>query len=447
MDVHEISSLIIKEGVKLGADEVAAIVVRDLMKQVRFANNEVTVINILDEMSANILLKKDKKVLIASITDVSDEGIKRCLNDLVKMAKVIRAHESYAPLPRGPFEYEDVPRIYDGRVPRLNDKCVDYVEAAMNSASKEGPVRAAGTLSTTESVLSLTTSSDISAELKKTKVELLIRCLANGESSGVGISCGSNLDDFDPEGAGEEAGRLARMSMNPVGGKAGSYDVVLGRPAAAVFFDVVAGASSAFLVDSGLSCLADRIEQEVGSKALTIYDDPKMEGGLGSRPFDDEGYPTRKTTIIKDGILKTYLHNSFTAKRHKTTSTSNAGWIVPRPWNVVVRAGELSDEDLVADVNDGLYVNNLTYVRFQDYRAGDFSGIIRDGVFRIKNGEVAEPIKGLRLSDNVLRMLKNLRACSKEQAQIRHWWMEWGSPVVKTPLVAIDDVRFTIAVK
>jgi len=146
-------------------------------------------------------------------------------------------------------------------------------------------------------------------------------------------------------------------------------------------------------------------------------------------------------------VLKTYLHNSITAKRHNTSSTANAGWVVPRPWNVVVQAGDRSDEELLAEVRRGLLVNNITYVRFQDYARGDFSAVIRDGVFLVEGGEIKTGVKGLRLSDNVLSMLGSVQALSEEARQTAHWWMEWGSPAVVTPIVLMGQVGFTVPTK
>jgi len=120
---------------------------------------------------------------------------------------------------------------------------------------------------------------------------------------------------------------------------------------------------------------------------------------------------------------------------------------MPLPWNVLVKEGEFSDEELFEDVKSGLFVNNITYVRFQDYRKGDFSGIIRDGLFKIKNGEITTPIRGLRLSDNLLHLLNNVTAFSSKAAQISQWWMEFDTPSVWAPLMSATNIGFTVATK
>lgn len=447
MKIQEVSTSIVNDGLRLEADEVAAIVPRSTSTQVRFANSEVTVTKTWDEIGARILLKKDQKILIARISELSKKGIQDALKDLISMVKVMAPHRNYAPLPRGPFVYPNIPGLYDDRIPKLYEKNVDYVEAAINSAVANGAKRVAGTLQTTSSDSSITTSKNVEGTQKKTTINIVVRCLSNGESSGMAVSCGTRLNNFDPEEAGREAGRIAAKSVKLKSGKPGKYNVILSRIASATLFDIVGGMSSAFNVDSAFSCMAEKIGKKIASEKLTVYDDATANESLGSTPFDDEGNPTSKTTIIRDGILQSYLHNSLTSKKHKTQTTANAGWISPRPWNIIVRKGELNEDELFEEVKNGLYVNNLTYVRFQDYRKGDFSASTRDGVFKIEDGELGEAVKGLRLSDNLLFMLQNITGLSKATRQITHWWMGWRTPSVKTPMICIKNVGFTVPTK
>ncbi len=453
MDLEDISQFLVDKGLKLGADGIVASTTSKTLRQIRFGNNEITITKTWDEIVTEVLLEKDKKVLTGTMTDTSRDSMQKTLKDLTTMAKVMKPHENYAPFPEGPFKYKEIPQLYDKRISRLAEKSVDYVTAAMNSAMKNGASRSAGTLLIEDSASKLMSSRNAEGERKKTTINLAIRSLADGEASGVGITCGTNLDDFHPEKAGAEAGKLAKMSLHAKSEKPGKYDVVFSRVANAVLFDIVAGMNSAFYVDTGISCFVNKVHEKVAAETVTLHDDGQVAGGVGSTPFDEEGNPTGKTAIIEKGVLKTHLHNSLTAKKHKTKSTGNATrtklyrtWI-PLPWNVVVKEGERSDKELFAEVKNGLFVNNITYVRFQDYRTGDFSGIVRDGMFKIENGEITRPVKGLRLSDNVLHLLQNVTGLSKEAVQISQWWMEFDTPSVWTPLALARDIGFTVATK
>jgi len=447
VELGELAEFALREALRLGAEEAAVIAHRDISRQVRFANNEVTVTKTWDALNLYVLLAKESKLVMTALANVEPEAVGNALRDLMALLAVMKPRPDYAPLPEGPFEYEPIRGLYDERIAGMGDEAIDLVEEAINKAIEAGGKRVAGTFAFGEEEAFLLTSKGAEGRGRKTRATLVVRALADGEAAGMGVTCGTRLKDLDPASAGEEAGRLAKLSMNPRPLEPGKYDVIFGRPACAVFFDIVAGMTSAFYVDSGLSCFAGKLGQEVASELLSLYDDARLEAGLGSRPFDDEGLPTARKAIIERGVLRTLLHNSITAKRHNTSSTANAGWVVPRPWNVVVEPGDMSDEELMAEVKRGLFVNNMTYVRFQDYARGDFSAVIRDGVFLIEDGEVKGAVKGLRLSDNVLNILSSIKGLSEEAKQTAHWWMEWGSPAVVTPLVLAERIGFTVPTK
>jgi PmbA protein len=95
---------------------------------------------------------------------------------------------------------------------------------------------------------------------------------------------------------------------------------------------------------------------------------------------------------------------------------------------------------LIASVDRGIYVTNDWYLRYQNFQTGDFSAIPRDAMFSIKDGKLDKPIKELRISDNVLRMLSSLQGMTKERK-----WIKWWEVEVPTlcPAALIEGVRFT----
>ncbi len=143
-------------------------------------------------------------------------------------------------------------------------------------------------------------------------------------------------------------------------------------------------------------------------------------------------------------MLKTYVHNRFTAKKFNAEHTGNAGWISPRVWELEIAPGELKEDELLEFLGEGLIVGNATYIRFQNYLAGTFSAIIRDGIFYVKNGEVKHAVRGLRLSDSMPRILQNIIGLSKERVQVYHWWLESDIPVI-APSIVVEGVKFTKA--
>ena len=114
--------------------------------------------------------------------------------------------------------------------------------------------------------------------------------------------------------------------------------------------------------------------------------------------------------------------------------------VAPEPTNVVLREGDRSFEELLEELGNGLYITNNWYTRFQNYSNGDFSTIPRDGIFLVEGGEIKSPIKEIRISDNMQRLLMNITALGNESCHI-HWW-EAETPCF-TPHVLMRDVNIT----
>src|SRR2546426_130215 len=154
-----------------------------------------------------------------------------------------------------------------------------------------------------------------------------------------------------------------------------------------------------------------------------------------------EGVPTRRNVLVNKGVLKTYLHNTSTAKKFRTKTTGNAGLVSPDPHAIFVKPGDRSRDEIFSEVKDGLWLTNTWYTRYQSYVTGDLSTIPRDGIFHIQKGDVAEAWKDIRLTDNLLHLLKNIVALSDKPEQMM-WWGEVGVPNF-VPYALIQDVGIT----
>jgi len=138
--------------------------------------------------------------------------------------------------------------------------------------------------------------------------------------------------------------------------------------------------------------------------------------------------------------LKTYLHNTSTARRYRVKTTANAGLISPTPSNIVLKPGNHKKEELFKSIKKGLYITNLWYTRFQNHVTGEFSTIPRDGIFLIKNGKITNSVKEIRISDNILNIIKNMVLIGKIPKQISSWEIETH---VKTPHAVVKNIKIT----
>ena len=266
-----------------------------------------------------------------------------------------------------------------------------------------------------------------------------MRAFSQQDASGHGVSCSSSLDGFDPEAAGRKAGEIAWLARNPAPGVAGGYDVVFDPLFTGSLLGIYAMMSSAFYVMIQMSIFGGKIGEKVAPEYVTLRDTPAGYS-VGNRLFDDEGVPAEENVIIDGGVLKTHLHNTSTAKLFNAETTGNAGLVFPQPWNIELDSGDRTRDELFREIGEGLYLTNTWYTRFQNYAIGDFSTIPRDGAFLVEGGEITGSIKDIRISDNALRMLGNIKALSEHREHI-NWW-ESTFPTL-SPYMLIEDVKIT----
>jgi PmbA protein len=422
-----------------GASDAVSIVRTTDWRMIRFANNSVTASKRTSETSLSLFLMMRERRASLTTTNLSARSLEEIVRNALGMAKLSSPSDVYAPLPRGPFKYGKGP-LSRGDSEIRSERMPGAVKVAMEAAASAGAVKVAGTLTAERVSKSLCTTGGAEGISASTSYDLSVRAFADSEATGQFAQVATQFEGLRPEEVGRRAGGIAKEAMSPKRAEPGRYDALIGPMTVADLLEEVAFSASAFNVDAGSSFLTDRLGQEVAPSSFGLDDDPRDEGAPGSAPFDDEGLPTFRKAIIEDGILRTYLHNSLTARKMGARSTANAGLFRPRAYNLKVRAGDRSISDLISLVDEGIYITNNWYLRYQDTRKGDFSTILRDGLFKIEGGEIAGPIRGLRLSDNMMRLLGNIRAIGAE----RHWikWWEVDIPTL-APAMLVGGANFT----
>jgi PmbA protein len=428
---------IVKKAVGLGADEVIAKTTFGKYRQVRFSGNQVDITVAWNDYVTDVSLAWKKRVVATEIHDF--QRVDASIKQLIDLAKVSGENQAFGGFAKGSFHYPKSQA--DKRLEALGSP-TELVFEAIDAAEKHAgsKVDSGGILFMQSEDVYLVSSDGPSGVDSRSAVELSIRAFSEREASGHGVECSSTLKDFKPERAGAKAGEIARLARNPRVGDEGVYDVIFDPLIFGSILSVWGGMASAFNVMIQLSVFVDKLGKKVGPDMVTLKDNPAPYS-MSQRVFDDEGVPTGENVFIDHGVLKTYLHNTSTAKIFKAKTTGNAGLVAPNPWNLEMEPGEFSKHELFKQVKRGLYLTNTWYTRFQNYVKGDFSTIPRDGIFLIEKGEIKQSLKDLRLSDNVLSMLGNIAGISKERQHV-HWWGEADPPSL-SPYVLIKDVHMT----
>jgi len=417
-----------------------------LARQVRFAVNKISVTKTWDETTLNFLVEKSKKTFIFSLKYSSREKIPQALDAALKIIEKMPPRENYAPLPEPAKEYPSISKIFDKTLIEHPEKIVGLAEQIIETGVSEGAKRIAGTVRADIIHEVLLTSAGVEKSMKKSRIYADVRAFCDKDATGHASMAAANLSSINGELIASLAASDAKRSMNAKRLEPGVYKTLFTIDAAASLLNLIGDAASAFNVDAGFSFFINKKGKKIAPENVSIIDNACLPDGYGSRQYDEEGVPTRDNYIIRNGVLEKFLHNRFTAKKFRDELTGNAGWIFPHAWEIEMSPGDILSDELLDVLGTGLVISNITYIRFQNHVIGDFSGIIRDGVFFVKNGEVKYAVKGLRLSDNMPRILANITGIGRERRQVFHWWLEHGIPVI-TPAFIVEKVRYTSATK
>jgi len=132
---------------------------------------------------------------------------------------------------------------------------------------------------------------------------------------------------------------------------------------------------------------------------------------MASSPFDGEGFPHKPLVVVENGILKSYLHNSYTANKAKEPNTGHSTRGGISPTNIRPKLGDKTSEQIINQTKEGLYINMGSIS--PNPVTGEISATVDFG-FKIENGELAYPVKNTMIGVNMLELLKNIDAISSD---------------------------------
>ncbi len=436
-----LTEAVFKKARSLSPDDISVITAYVEDSILRFSNNSVTVVDTSKEATVFLYLTKAGRRAMGATYAVDPSNLDNFVDRLFTSMKFTEKSEEYVPLPKA-TRIPEARSHYDANIEGLKEKISDQGAAAVDAALAQGAQRVSGAVTATIQAYSIKTSGGVEASDQRSSITINVRAFSSTGSSGHGLSCSASLRNFNAEEAGATAGRFAQESRKTGHWEEGEYDLIMGPTVAANILQMVGYSASAFRVDAGTSFLVNSLGKKIASEEFTLEDIGVIEGGFGGRSFDDEGVPTQRTSIIEKGILRTYLHNSSTAKKYNTSTTGNAGILAPHPWNIVATPGKMSLETMIAECKKAIYVTNNWYTRYQNYVTGEYSTLPRDATFLIENGSVKYAINGTRISDSIPRQLMNLKGIGKERK-----WIEWWEVEVptNTPALLIEKARVTKA--
>ncbi len=261
--------------------------------------------------------------------------------------------------------------------------------------------------------------------IEQDKLYVWSRITATAASKGVftfsreeiGSTAGYEVFDAAPKAIGEKVAKRAIKQLGAKSPKGGKSRVVLGPNVVGVFVHEAFGhLAEADLALAG-GVLQDNFGKKIGSDLVTFYDDGTIDGAFGSFKYDDEGVPTQKTLLIKDGVVTGLMHNRETAQKFNIEPTGNARAenfrVEPiiRMRNTYMAPRDQSLEELTEDIHSGYY--------FKSFRGGqaNLDGTFQVGIqeaYEIVNGEIGAPVRDASISGSTLETLFKVDAVGKD---------------------------------
>ena len=445
---------IIKESItyakSLGFEDVIVSIEESATSYLKIVNSEINSIVQNSDISGQVYLVSKKRIASYDVPTVNMHNMRAAIKHAKNAMRFVNPKDDYNGIAEGRFKYAHHAKPDRKFADMDAGSMSDIAYAALNGAQQGKVESVSGMLTVEDQKFSMGTSNGIRGSSDSSSIRLSLRVDGNGFSY-QDVAASKELDKFSPERFGEQTSAMLNKVSKFGKLRSGTYNVIYYPSPASNLLQNITEMALISNVETG-GFLSNKLGKEIASPDLSIYDDGINDSYIGSSPFDDEGYPTQKTAVIDKGVLKNYLHNWSTAKKYNTKSTGNAGLIDPSTNTLVLDyKSKARDEDhLIREIKRGLLITGTWYTRFDNEETGDFSTVPRNLAIYIENGEPkfavrqlnVRSIVGIRIHDNMLRMIRNIKAVSSKAKQAS----SWDAPDYSImPDILVEGVKVTTA--
>jgi PmbA protein len=406
---------LLKQATRKGATAADAFVVEDQSFSAQVRLGQVDTVKHAREQHMALRVFVGKSVAAASTSDLSREAMSRLVDEAVSLARVTSPDE-LAGLPDADLLARQIPDL-DLRDPHGHDlppeekiELARRCEAAALGADPRITNSEGGDFGDRRARYAYATSHGFSGEYQTSSFSLAVSPVATRDGEMQRDSWyhvtrrRSRLDD--PEEIGRIAARRAVQRLGARRVKTAEVPVVFDPEMAASLVRHIAGAAAGPALYRRASFLVGKLGERIAAPSITIVDDGTIPGALGSRPFDGEGLPVARTVVVDQGVLRSYLLDTYSGRKLGLPSTHHGArdgsGVSVSTTNLYLAAGDRAPGDLIRSVKNGLYVTELIGFGVNGV-TGDYSrGAV--GMW-IENGELAYPVEEITVAGNLLDML------------------------------------------
>jgi len=413
------------------ADETEAIIGSTAYSLTRFANNTIHQ-NVAEEgLSVSVRAVIGQRTARASTNKIDEASIRQVCEAAMELARLQPPDPELLRMP-GAQTFRSIDRFYLVTAELTPQARAETVRKVIERAEKDG-LTAAGIFSSGATATGLYNSRGLSAFHEETVSEFSVTMLGD-TSSGWAKNTSPNSAALEPEVMADRAARKAVESRGPREIAPGKYPVIL-EPAAVLdllgflFFDF-----GGLAIHEQRSCLTGRLGQKLFGDNINVRDDVYHPLQAGA-PFDGEGMPRQRVTLVENGVVKNVVYARQTAKKMGTEPTGH-GFPLPNeygeaPMNIVMEGGKASIEEMVGSTDRGLLVTRLWYIREVDPFQKILTGMTRDGTFWIEDGEIRHGVRNFRFNQSVIEMLMNVEMMGPAQRTAGEESFEMVVPAMK----------------
>ncbi len=403
----------------LGATEVDVLVAEGDSVSVQVRLSEVDRLSKAREKSLGLRVFFGKRSASASTSDFSRESLANLVADTCALAKAV-AEDEMSGLPEAHLMSQDFPdlSLYDSTTLSV-DQEIDLArrtEDAAISADTRITNSEGADCDVSHGTVLLANHHGFMGCHQSSTFSLSVSPIAGDNHNG-----GMQRDSWytvkrkyglldSPEAVGKEAARrtLRRLGARKVSTQ--QVPVIFDQETAQSLLGHLASAVSGYSLYKGASFLLGHLGKPLAPEFVTVYDDGRLAGGLGSRPFDGEGLATRKTSVVENGMLASYLLDTYSGRKLGMNSTGNASRGVGDnpsvgPTNLYLVPGTSSPSEIIGSVKQGLYVTELIGFGV-NMLTGDYSRGAAG--FWIENGELAYPVEEITIAGNLKQIFANI---------------------------------------
>ena len=424
MDPCELASDLLRRARACGADAADVLVSAGTDFSVTGRKGEVETLTEAGSKALGIRVFVGRRTALSYTSDFSAAGLARMVEDVVAMARVT-GEDPAAGLPDETPAAENVElELFDpspGRLPAAERiEWAKRGEAAAFAASAEVSNSHGASFSVDEGALVLANTLGFLGTYRTSSVSLSVVPLAERDGQmqrDYWYTMGRGMEDLiSPETVGRIAAErtLRRLGARQV--PTCEVPVVFDPETAAELLGHVFSAINGYAVFRNASFLKDSLGELVASPLLTIVDDGRRRRGLGARPFDGEGLPTRRNVPLEAGVLRHFCCDSYAARKIGARPTGSArrgvaGGPGVGPGNLCILAGAVTPEEIVGELERGLYVTDLIGFGV-NLVTGDFSqGAAGQW---IEKGRFAHPVHEVTIAGNLKQMLRDVDAVGSD---------------------------------